>query len=376
MTPLRQRMLEDMQVRNLSPETQRAYVHYISGLAQFYQTGPEQLGLEEIREYQLYLVRQRRLSPESVNTFVSAAKFLYAITLEAVWPEGALPRAQRALEAARGAEPGGNHRVFPLRQHDSLSGCADDGVRGRAAHLRSGLAPGGRYRFRAHADSRAAGKGQKRPLGHALAAAAGKSAPVVALAVPGRTRAQALAGGLALCRLSARPPHERRIAADGLPGSRALRRAQQARHRCTRCATASPRTCWKTEPTRGSFRCCSATAGSRRRRVTPPSRPPRSPKPPARSIACCRPPADKQCPGRPSSWPTSFDSTARLTAGGCCCRASNCASCAPSRSAVPPRSEATPKDAASAITRVSRTTPAETDTALTIGTEKRSPYPG
>jgi site-specific recombinase XerD len=94
MTPLRQRMTEDMQLRNLSSETQRAYVHYISGLAQFYQTSPEHLDVEEIREYQLYLVQQRRLSPESVNTFVSAATFLYAVTLEAVWPEGVLPRAR------------------------------------------------------------------------------------------------------------------------------------------------------------------------------------------------------------------------------------------------------------------------------------------
>lgn len=94
MTPLRQRMLEDMRLRNLGPETQRAYVHYISGLAQFYRTSPEHLSLEEIREYQLHLVQQRRLSPESVNTFVSAAKFLYTVTLETPWPEGALPRAR------------------------------------------------------------------------------------------------------------------------------------------------------------------------------------------------------------------------------------------------------------------------------------------
>jgi site-specific recombinase XerD len=94
MTPLRQRMIEDMQLRNLSTETQRAYVHYISGLAQFYQTSPEQLGLEEIREYQLHLMQERKLSPESVNTFVSAARFLYGETLEMVWPQGALPRAR------------------------------------------------------------------------------------------------------------------------------------------------------------------------------------------------------------------------------------------------------------------------------------------
>ena len=94
MTPLRRRMIEDMQLRNLCPETQRAYVHYIIGLARFYQTSPEHLSLEEIREYQLYLTNERRLSPESVNQFVSAAKFLYNVTLETPWPENVLPRAR------------------------------------------------------------------------------------------------------------------------------------------------------------------------------------------------------------------------------------------------------------------------------------------
>ena len=92
MTALRQRMIEDMQLRNLGTETQRAYVHYIRGLARFYQTSPDQLGLEEIREYQLYMINDRRYSPESVNTFVSAVRFLYTVTLETPWPEGALPR--------------------------------------------------------------------------------------------------------------------------------------------------------------------------------------------------------------------------------------------------------------------------------------------
>jgi site-specific recombinase XerD len=87
-------MLEDMQLRNLCPETQRNYVHHISGLARFYQTSPEHLSLEEIREYQLYLTNERRLSPESVNQFVSAAKFLYNVTMETPWPENVLPRAR------------------------------------------------------------------------------------------------------------------------------------------------------------------------------------------------------------------------------------------------------------------------------------------
>jgi len=75
MTPLRQRMIEDMQLRNLSTGTQRAYLHYITGLARFYQTSPEHLSLEELREYQLYMINERQYSPESVNHFVLAAKF-------------------------------------------------------------------------------------------------------------------------------------------------------------------------------------------------------------------------------------------------------------------------------------------------------------
>jgi len=92
MTPLRKRYIEDMQLRNLCPETQRNYVHHMAGLGRFYQTSPEHLSLEEIREYQLYLLNERRLSSETVNQFVSAAKFLFLTTLEAPWPENPLPR--------------------------------------------------------------------------------------------------------------------------------------------------------------------------------------------------------------------------------------------------------------------------------------------
>ena len=92
MTPLRQRMIEDMQLRNLSQSTQRAYLHYIIGLARFYQISPECLSLEELREYQLYLINERRYSAESVNHFAISARFLYNITLETPWPDDALPR--------------------------------------------------------------------------------------------------------------------------------------------------------------------------------------------------------------------------------------------------------------------------------------------
>jgi integrase/recombinase XerD len=97
MTPLRQTMIEEMQLRNLSAETQRAYQFYITGLARFYQTSPAELSLEEVREYQLHLINERQYSAESVNTFVSAANFLYRVVLEAPWPEKALVRSRVPL---------------------------------------------------------------------------------------------------------------------------------------------------------------------------------------------------------------------------------------------------------------------------------------
>ena len=62
MPPLRQRMLEDMRLRNLSPETQSHYLHYITGLPKHFDCSPEFLGLEAIREYQLYMIDERKLS--------------------------------------------------------------------------------------------------------------------------------------------------------------------------------------------------------------------------------------------------------------------------------------------------------------------------
>jgi len=85
-------MLEDMQLRNFATETQRNYIHHIKGLAQFYQTSPEHLGFEDIREYQLHLMNERQHSPQAVNQFVSAVKFLYQVTLETALPDNALPR--------------------------------------------------------------------------------------------------------------------------------------------------------------------------------------------------------------------------------------------------------------------------------------------
>jgi len=85
MTALRQRMLEDMQVRQLSPYTQRAYVETVARFARHFGRSPADLGPEEIRAYQVYLTTERRLAPSSLVVAVSALRFLYRVTLKQPW---------------------------------------------------------------------------------------------------------------------------------------------------------------------------------------------------------------------------------------------------------------------------------------------------
>jgi integrase/recombinase XerD len=85
MTLLRQRMIEDMQVRNLAPHTQATYVLHISLFARHFRKSPELLGPEEIRDYQLYLTNQRKLAPSSIVVTTAALRFLYNITLKRGW---------------------------------------------------------------------------------------------------------------------------------------------------------------------------------------------------------------------------------------------------------------------------------------------------
>ena len=85
MTSLRQRMLEDMRVRRLSPFTQRTYVETVARFARYFDRSPERLGPEQIRAYQVYLATERRLATSSLLVAVSALRFLYRVTLQKRW---------------------------------------------------------------------------------------------------------------------------------------------------------------------------------------------------------------------------------------------------------------------------------------------------
>jgi integrase/recombinase XerD len=91
-------MIDDMQLRNLAPTTQTNYIHHVKGLARYYQRSPEELDIEDVRNYLLYLLNERKLSAETVNQCTTALKFLYLTTLEMPWTPEYFPRAKRPLK--------------------------------------------------------------------------------------------------------------------------------------------------------------------------------------------------------------------------------------------------------------------------------------
>ena len=80
MTPLRQRLIDDMQLRNRSPMTIKAYVRYVGQFAKHFGRSPNVLPLEHARQYQLHLLR-KKVSWSTYNQSVCALRFLYGITL-------------------------------------------------------------------------------------------------------------------------------------------------------------------------------------------------------------------------------------------------------------------------------------------------------
>ena len=85
MTPLRQRMIEDMQLRGLSDSTQEKYVTAVRRLAAYYGKSPDQLDQAELRQYLLYLKNEQQVSPSAYKVALYGLKFFYLYTLQRQW---------------------------------------------------------------------------------------------------------------------------------------------------------------------------------------------------------------------------------------------------------------------------------------------------
>jgi integrase/recombinase XerD len=81
MTPLRQRMLDALQVRGMAVRTQQAYIDAVARLARHYRRAPDALSADEVQAYLLHLRRERKLSCSTLNQYGCAFRFFYATVL-------------------------------------------------------------------------------------------------------------------------------------------------------------------------------------------------------------------------------------------------------------------------------------------------------
>ena len=97
MTPLRQRMLEDMGIRNFAENPQQSYLQQVSLFARHFARSPDGLGPEQVRQYQVHLVEDRKLAPSSISIAVSALRFLYKGTLRQPWAADDIPMPKKPV---------------------------------------------------------------------------------------------------------------------------------------------------------------------------------------------------------------------------------------------------------------------------------------
>ena len=85
MTKLRQRMMEELRLRNSSEETIRSYIESVKRFARYYDKSPDQMNAEQARSYLLYLLEQRKLSWSAIHVNRAALRFLYVRVLRQRW---------------------------------------------------------------------------------------------------------------------------------------------------------------------------------------------------------------------------------------------------------------------------------------------------
>jgi len=93
-SPLRQRMIDDMTMRNLSPSTHETYIRAVAQFSAFHRRSPDKLGVEHLREYHLHLV-SRGLTANSICVKMSALRFFYGTTLRRPDIAGRIPMPRR-----------------------------------------------------------------------------------------------------------------------------------------------------------------------------------------------------------------------------------------------------------------------------------------
>jgi len=95
MSPLRQRMIQDMPLRGFSARTQGCYVAAVRQLSEHYHASPDQLREEDLRHYFPYLANEKKVARATATIALCSIKFFYEQTLQRQWPTLRLIRPPR-----------------------------------------------------------------------------------------------------------------------------------------------------------------------------------------------------------------------------------------------------------------------------------------
>jgi len=91
MTRLRKLMLDELERRNYTQTTRRAYLLGVTDFARHFHRSPDQLGLDHVRDYQVHLLRERKLKPNTVVVRLAALRFLFVQVLKRPWTVAETP---------------------------------------------------------------------------------------------------------------------------------------------------------------------------------------------------------------------------------------------------------------------------------------------
>jgi len=123
-THLRQRMLDELQRRNYSQRTVTIYIHAVEEFSKHFHRSPERLGPSHIREYQVHLFRDRKLSPGTIQSRCAALRFLFVKTLRRPYLLDEIPLPKRV----RGSRVSGAQRAgLHVRNDAEVSANGADG---------------------------------------------------------------------------------------------------------------------------------------------------------------------------------------------------------------------------------------------------------
>jgi integrase/recombinase XerD len=262
-TQLRKMMLEELERRNYSQSTIRAYVKTIEDLARYFKRPPDQLGPDQLRQYQAYLFRERKLAPNTVIQRTAALRFFFVATLRRPWVIAETPYPRKTFRLPKILSPEQVSRLIEAAPtvfyRVLLMTLYATGLRrAELAHLQ--VSDIDSERMVIHVKG---GKGRKdrdvmlspKLLEELRGYIRGLRRKPERWLFPGNRwhTGPRLSAAKSFGKLAEKRPHE--------PDS-------EMRFTRTRCGTASPLICWNQEPTCARFNSCSAIAIWKRRHST------------------------------------------------------------------------------------------------------------